>query len=116
MHKFNRNVYQSLTMIGQFGINMLVPVLICSFLGIFLDKKLGTSYLVIILFFVGAAAGFLNIYRFSKSIFGKKSSESAYLHKGRHMPAGGRESNREKGRTEKRNDESIHSEDEQNLI
>ena len=43
-------------MIGQFGINMLVPVFICSFLGIFLDQKLGTNFLVIILFFVGAVA------------------------------------------------------------
>lgn len=116
MHNFNRSVYQSLAMIGQFGINMLVPVLICSFLGIFLDKKLGTSYLVIILFFVGAAAGFLNIYRFSKSIFSKKSSESAYLHKGRHASVAGLKNSKDKGRTERIDHESIHSEDEQNLI
>lgn len=82
--KFNRSVYQSLAMIGQFGINILVPVLVCSFLGILLDKKLGTSCFVIILFFVGAAAGFRNIYHFSKKLFEKESSESAYLHKGRH--------------------------------
>ena len=109
MHKFNRNVYQSLTMIGQFGIIMLVPVLICSFLGIFLDKKLGTSYLVIILFFVGAAAGFWNIYRFSKNIFGKQSSDSAYLHKGRHT-------SEEKKKGREAEHENTHSEDEQNLI
>lgn len=78
--KFNRSVYQSLTMIGQFGINMLVPVFLCSFLGIFLDKKLGTSYLVFILFFIGAAAGFRNVYRFARRIYGKQSDESAYLH------------------------------------
>lgn len=78
--KFNRSVYQSLTMIGQFGINMLVPVFLCSFLGIFLDKKLNTSYLVIFLFFIGAAAGFRNVYRFAKSIYGQQSDESAYLH------------------------------------
>lgn len=81
--KFNRNVYQSLAMIGQFGINILVPVFACSFLGIFLDEKLGTSYLVILFFFLGAAAGFRNIYRFSRKIFEAKSSEQSYLHKGR---------------------------------
>ena len=47
--KFNRKVYQALTMIGQFGINMLVPVFICFFLGMFLDEKLGTNFLVVIL-------------------------------------------------------------------
>lgn len=82
--KFNRSVYQSLTMISQFGINMLVPVCVCSFLGHFLDKKLGTSYLVIILFFVGAVAGFRNIYRFAMQISKKASSSEAYLHTGRH--------------------------------
>ena len=56
-------------MIGQFGINILVPVLACSFFGGFLDEKLGTSCFFIILFFVGAVAGFWNIYRFSRRIF-----------------------------------------------
>ena len=55
--KFNRSVYQALMMIGQFGINMLVPVFICSFLGMFLDEKLGTDFLIVIFFFVGALAG-----------------------------------------------------------
>ena len=81
--KFNRSVYQALTMIGQFGINMLVPVLACSFLGIFLDKKLGTDFLVVILFFVGAAAGGFNVYRFSRQIYTRESEQSAYLHKSR---------------------------------
>ncbi|MDE7047787.1 AtpZ/AtpI family protein [Parablautia intestinalis] len=78
--KFNRKVYQSLTMIGQFGINMLVPVFLCSFLGIFLDEKLGTNFLVIVLFFVGAIAGGYNVYRFARGIFASDSEQSAYLH------------------------------------
>ena len=102
MLKYNRSVYQSLTMIGQFGINMLVPVLVCSFLGNFLDKKLGTSYLVIILFFVGAAAGFRNVYRFSMRILGKASSENAYLHTGRR--AGSKTGEKEKDTGNERKD------------
>lgn len=81
--KFNRTVYQALTMIGQFGINMLVPVFLCSFLGIFLDDKLGTNFLVIIFFFVGAVAGGYNVYRFARGIFASDSEQSAYLHKSR---------------------------------
>lgn len=83
MSKLNRSVYQSLAMIGQFGIYMLVPVLACAFLGMVLDRKLGTSYLVIILFFVGAAAGFRNVYRFARRISDGASSTEAYLHEGR---------------------------------
>ena len=78
--KYNRSVFQSLTMISQFGINMLVPVIACSFLGIFLDRRFGTSYLVVVLFFVGAIAGGRNCYRFARRIFDAPSSSEAYIH------------------------------------
>lgn len=67
--KYGKSVYQSLTMITQFGINMIVPIAFCSFAGYYLDRWLGTSYIVIVLFFVGAMAGFRNIYIFSRRIF-----------------------------------------------
>ena len=53
----------------QFGINMLVPIFLCSFVGIFLDKLFNTSFIVIIFFFVGALAGFRNVFLFSKKIY-----------------------------------------------
>lgn len=67
--KYNRNVYQALMMITQFGINMLVPILLCSFAGMFIDHKLGTSVWTVALFFVGALAGFTNVFRFAKRIY-----------------------------------------------
>ena len=67
--KQNKKVYQALMMISQFGINMLVPIFICSFAGMFLDRKLGTSYWTIVLFFVGALAGFTNVFRVAKKIY-----------------------------------------------
>lgn len=67
--KYNRNVYQALTMITQFGINMLVPIFLCSFAGMFLDRKLGTSFWMVLLFFVGTLAGFTNVFRFAKRIY-----------------------------------------------
>ena len=106
--KFNRSVFQSLTMISQFGINMLVPILACSFLGIFLDKKLGTSCFVILLFFIGAAAGARNIYRFARRISENGSSEAAYLHRGR--------KNGETYKTEETAHESNHHKNEQNIV
>lgn len=81
--KFNRSVYQALSMIGQFGINMLVPVFVCSFLGMFLDGKLGTNFLIVIFFFVGALAGGWNVFRFARRIYMGDAEQSAYLHKGR---------------------------------
>lgn len=71
--KYNRNVYQAFMMITQFGINMLVPIFICTFLGMFLDRKFETSVFTVVLFFVGALAGFTNVFRFAKRIYEQPS-------------------------------------------
>ena len=60
-----RNTFRMLTLITQFGINMLVPIAVCFFAGMWLDKKLGTNFIMIIGFFIGAVAGFRNIYVFA---------------------------------------------------
>lgn len=72
--KYGKNVYRCLTMITQFGINMLVPIFLCFFVGWYLDTKLGTNYIMIISFFVGALAGFRNIYQFSKKIMNQSET------------------------------------------
>ncbi len=73
--KLDRSVYKSLTLITQFGINMIVPVMMCMFLGIFLDNKLETGYWTIILFFVGALAGCNSVYKMARKIYGDKSNK-----------------------------------------
>ena len=60
--KNKKNSFRSLTTISQFGINMIVPIFGCSFLGMYLDRKFGTSFIMILLFFLGSIAGFRNIY------------------------------------------------------
>lgn len=62
-------VMRSLTTISQFGINMVVPIGMCSLAGYFFDKWLGTSFFIIVLFFVGALAGFRNIYILARKIY-----------------------------------------------
>lgn len=74
MKKQDRSVYKSLAMISQFGINMIVPIAMCSVLGYYLDKLFGTNFIMIILFFVGALAGFRNIYLMAKEIYGDDSN------------------------------------------
>ena len=70
--KYDKNVYRSLMMITQFGLNMLVPIFACAFLGMFIDKKLGTSFVTVIFFFIGALAGFRNVYIFARRIYEDK--------------------------------------------
>ena len=69
--KHRNENFKMLSLITQFGINMLVPIFLCFFAGMFLDRKLGTNYIAILLFFVGAIAGFRNVY-----IFVKKNTKS----------------------------------------
>lgn len=64
----NRIVYQSLAMIMQFGLNMIVPVCMMSALGIWLDRRFGTSFWTILLFAAGAVAGGQNIYRLARKV------------------------------------------------
>lgn len=66
---YKKSVYQSLAVITQFGINMLVPIFMCSFAGLFLDRKLGTAFWFVLLFFVGALAGFRNIFILARKIY-----------------------------------------------
>jgi F0F1-type ATP synthase assembly protein I len=61
-------VFRSLSLVMQFGINMLVPIAMTTILGYWLDQKLGTRFLVILFFFIGAIAGFQNIYRMAMRI------------------------------------------------
>ena len=73
-----RPVYRAMAMISQFGINMIIPICLMSGLGLWLDRKLGTSYLMVVLFFVGAIAGFRNVYIIMKNFWktpGKENSE-----------------------------------------
>ena len=71
--KDRRETARLLTMITQFGINMLVPVCICFFAGRMLDKHFGTAWITIVLFFIGALAGFTNVYWLAKWYFKNES-------------------------------------------
>lgn len=73
--KYNRDVHQALAMLMQCSINMLVPIFICLFVGMFLDDKLNTNFIAIILFFLGAAAGFRNIIIMARAIYEEKGKD-----------------------------------------
>ena len=63
---FDKSVYRSLIMITQFGINMMVPIVLCVALGAWLGDKYDIDWIVIPLFFMGALAGYTNIYKAAK--------------------------------------------------
>ncbi len=78
--RYDKSVYKALTFFSQFTINMLVPIFLCSAVGYLLDKKLETSFFFVTLFFVGALAGFRNVYILAKRVYsnGKGDPLSEY--------------------------------------
>lgn len=54
---------KSLSLISQLGITMITPILICTFIGIFIDEKINSSPIFTIIFIVlGVAAAFRNLF------------------------------------------------------
>ena len=68
--KNQKKVFQSLTLILQFGLNMIVPIVLCMMFGIWLGRKYDILWITIPLFVIGALAGFTNIYKMAKKIYG----------------------------------------------
>ena len=68
MKKEDRQVWEAMTMVFQFGLNMLVPIFLCTMLGVWVSEKIVGSWLVIIFFFVGALAGYTNIFKMAKRL------------------------------------------------
>lgn len=74
--KQDRKVIRALSMITQFTLFLLVPILGLGGAGLLLDRKLGTRWIAIVLFFMGAVSGFVNVYRFAMTIIqGDEASE-----------------------------------------
>ena len=58
-----------MTLILQFGLNMIVPIV--TLLGAWLGKKYGMPIITVPLFIMGALAGFNNIFKMAKKIYGQ---------------------------------------------
>lgn len=63
----HREIAESLAMITQLGVSLLAPVILCAFLGSWLDKKFGWSITAVLLI-LGVAAGARNAWILLKQI------------------------------------------------
>lgn len=62
-------------MVLQFGINMIVPIGLCTIIGVWIGEKFDMDWIVIPLFFVGALAGYNSIYRMVKGFLKDKDTK-----------------------------------------
>jgi F0F1-type ATP synthase assembly protein I len=70
-----QKVFEALTMVLQFSLYMIVPIMMCTLIGVWLGKKYDMPIITVPLFIVGALAGFTNIYKMSKKML-KQSGET----------------------------------------
>ena len=49
-----KEVMNALIMVFQFGINMIVPIFLCTLAGVWIGKKTGADWVTVPLFFLGA--------------------------------------------------------------
>lgn len=84
--KNKRSVFQALSMVMQFGLNMLVPILMCTLLGVWLGEKFDIPVITVPLFIIGALAGFRNIFIMAKKIYqdDDKSRHKERVYENRH--------------------------------
>lgn len=76
-----RETFKILPLITQLGLVMISSVGMTTALGIWLDRRLGTSYITVILFFVGAVAGGQGVYRLVKKIDGDEGGKDDKMSK-----------------------------------
>lgn len=67
--KNNHKVFRVIPFIMQFGINMIVPILMCTMIGVWLGKKFDIPFIIVPLFIIGALAGATNIYKMVRKIY-----------------------------------------------
>ena len=60
--KYKKSVYRNFALISQLGISVIVLIGLCIFIGVLIDKKFNSNF-IIPLIFLGIAAGARNAYR-----------------------------------------------------
>jgi F0F1-type ATP synthase assembly protein I len=66
MNKKKRDMQQALIMVFEFGIHMIVPILLCTLIGVWIGNKTNINWMVIPFFFMGALAGYTNVFKMTK--------------------------------------------------
>ena len=78
--KKNNDVVKGIIMISQIGITMLVPIFLCVFVGVSLDRHFQTSFWFLLFLIMGFMAAFRNVYVLTKQFYAKdKAREDAEL-------------------------------------
>ena len=68
-------VFRKIAFYTQFGLTILIPTCLLFFFGYWLDGRIGTNFLSILFFFIGAAAGITGVWRLIKKELSKDEKD-----------------------------------------
>ncbi len=65
----NRTTFRTLALVSQLGLTMITAIGLATAVGVWLDRRLGTSWITAVLFVMGAIAGGQSAYRMIRKIY-----------------------------------------------
>lgn len=66
-------MYENLIYVSQIGLMMALPIVISVLLGNYIDEKLGTGSIFLLIFIgIGVASSFLNLYKIMNKLINKR--------------------------------------------
>ncbi|MCT4566254.1 MAG: AtpZ/AtpI family protein [Maledivibacter sp.] len=66
-------MYENLVFVTQIGLMMALPIVICVIIGNYIDEKLGTGSIFLLIFIaLGVASSFLNLYKITMRLINKR--------------------------------------------
>ena len=65
----NRTTFQTLVLVSQLGLTMVVAIGMATAVGIWMDRHFGTSWITILMFVLGAIAGGQSAYHMIRKIY-----------------------------------------------
>lgn len=74
--KYKKSVYTTFALISQLGISMIVPILLCTYVGVWLEEKFSFPFTIIFIV-LGILAGGRNVYALVTNA-NKKSEDEDY--------------------------------------
>lgn len=69
--KENKGIIKALVMVTQVAFTMLAPLLVCGWVGLWLNEKLHTDIAFLIMMFVGIITGFRNFFYLMRQFYEK---------------------------------------------
>lgn len=64
-----KKIIRSFAMVTQIGICMMVPIFLCAWIGVWLNRLLHTEIAFVIMLVVGIGAAFRNVYLITRSFY-----------------------------------------------